>query len=674
MAVVSEATYTASDIEALTGAEQARKRPGMYFGGIDVRAMHHEIWEIVDNSVDEAMAGFGERIITTLHKDGSVTVQDFGRGIPIGPMEKGPHTGRSALEVVMTELNAGGKFGGSGYKVSGGLHGVGMSVTIALSDRATASVCQDGNRYVQSYVCKVDRDGTEHPSTPTGPVELEGKAPRGPDGKTLRGTTITFWPTVRLFHDSHGVALTKAPWDRDLIAERFRQKSYINPGLAFVLIDERGADKVVEEWCSQNGVADLVADVCGDAEMVSPVISGFGDVQPTTVSFAAAWTDNDRDVVVGYANGIATTEGGTHVQGFRAALTEAVQKYIVDRGFLKDKESPPSTRDIFSGVVAAVSIMHPQPAFGGNQKGKLLTVEVQPRVRQVVLPAIERWLDEHPVEAKRVCDLTIGLMRLRLKSDKEAEALKTVTARGSKSRGGLPAKLRDRSGQASDVESEVWIVEGDSAGGTAVDARDPKSQAVLAIKGKPRNTYKGDQRKSLEELAKDGSLADIILSLGAGFGQSFDLDKMRYDRIVICADADVDGSHIRALLTGFFYRWMPGLIESGRLFHAMPPLFSTIVRGEKIYLLDEAARTRFLDEHPKHSASFGRLKGLGEMDAVELRATMSPRTRVLRRLGVSDPAAFDQQVNRLLGPKIPPRRDWIMTRSGDSLDLEVGDI
>ena len=620
------------------------------------------------------MAGFGDRIVTTLHPDGSVTVQDFGRGIPIDPMNDGAHKGVSALQVVMTELNAGGKFGGAGYKVSGGLHGVGMSVTIALSDRATAEVCRDGVKYVQSYECRVGRGGVEHPSTPTGEVEQVGRAPKGPNGKPITGTTIRFWPTARLFHDGHGAPLKTAPWDRDLIAERFRQKSYINPGLAFVLADERTAERVTEEWCSKNGVADLVVDMAGDAEMLSPVVAGDADVDSTRVSFAVAWTDHDRDVVVGYANGIATTEGGTHVQGFRAALTEAVQRYIAERNLLKEKESAPSTRDIFSGVVAAVSIMHPQPAFGGNQKGKLLTVEVQPRVRQVVLPAIERWLDEHPVEAKRVCELAIGLMRLRLKSDKEAEALKTVSARGSKSRGGLPAKLRDRSGQATDLPTEVWIVEGDSAGGTAVDARDPRSQAVLAIKGKPKNTFKGDQRKSLEELAKDGSLADIILSLGAGFGQSFDLDRLRYQRCIICADADVDGSHIRALLTGFFYRWMPGLIESGRLYYARPPLYSTIHRGEKIYLLDDVATASFLAEYPKHSATFGRLKGLGEMDAPELRATMNPATRVLRQLSISNPAAFDQTVNKLLGPKVPPRRDWIFTRSGDSLDLDVGDI
>jgi DNA gyrase subunit B len=665
-------TYNADSIQALTGLAHVRQRPLMYLGsaGLGVIGLHHLIWEIVDNSVDEAMAGHGDRVIITLAPDGSVSVQDFGRGIPIDPMKDGTHKGRSALEVVLTETNAGGKFDSDSYKVSGGLHGVGASVVTGLSTRLEAEVWRGGRRHQIGFKLEKDKKAGFVPGVADGPVRDVGPVPRSQTtGRSGTGTIITFWPDLTLFRDDHGDPITKAQWSTRLIAERLRHKSFVHPGLTFELRDDRDkANKTVAEWCSKGGVADLVSELTAETDTISPVLAFNGVAEAgtkaeTTLHASVAWTVEGRDTTLGYANGVANPEGGTHVNGFRAAITEAVQNHISSRGLLKEKEDMPSTRDIFAGAIAVVSIMIPSPAFAGNSKGKLMNPEAAGRTRSVVLPQMAKWLEENPTEAKRVADGAIAVMRARTKSNADQLAAKALLAKGSKSRGGLPAKLRDCTRKTTQA-TELLLVEGDSAGGTAIDARDPSFQAILPLRGKPLNSYS----ETLDRVVKSGTLADLILTLGCSIGDDYDIDKLRYQHVMVVADADKDGQHIRTLLTVFFYRWMPGLIESGRVLYAMPPLWSTVVRGDHVYLADDNALAEFRAANPTHKAHVGRMKGLGEMDHRELRMVIGAG-RTVGRIRVSDPVTLAQLAERLFGPKSEGRKEWFLQRTGHSLDI-----
>ncbi len=428
---MSNATaYDASSIQALSGLAHVRHRPLMYLGsaGMGVAGLHHLIWEIVDNSVDEAMGGHGDRIVVVLHADGSVEVRDAGRGIPVDPFKDGPHAARSALEVVLTETNAGGKFDGGSYKVSGGLHGVGASVVTGLSTRLDAEVWRGGRRHAISLRLVKNRDGSLTPG-----VAAEGLRDVGPaKSKATTGTIIRFWPDLSLFSDEHGVPFTKPQWSTRLIGERFRHKSFVHPGLAFEFRDERDpANPQVTEWCSQGGVADLVAELTSESDSVSPVLSFIGEVDDTSVHAAMAWTVDGRDTSIGYANGVSTPEGGMHIAGFRNAITESVQRFITDRGLLKDKEQLPTTRDIFGAAMTVVSIMIPGPQFAGNSKSKLMNTEASARTRAIVLPIMSRWLEENPADAKRVADLAVSAMRSRTKSNAEQQAARALLSKGS---------------------------------------------------------------------------------------------------------------------------------------------------------------------------------------------------------------------------------------------------
>lgn len=654
--------YDAASISALTGLSHVRHRPLMYLGsaGVGVGGLHHLIWEIVDNSVDEAMAGHGSKITVTLHDDGSVTVTDDGRGIPVDQMRDGPHRGRSALEVVLTETNAGGKFDSDSYKVSGGLHGVGASVVTALSTRLEAEVRRDGKRHRLILEAKKNRKGDVEPGVPTGPLKTAGTCP-----KTETGTSIRFWPDLALFHDDNGTPFDKPQWSLRVISDRFRHKSFVHPGVTFELVDARNtANPERYEWCSTGGVADLVTEMTADSDLVGQVVSFKGEEGDTSIDAAIAWTVDGRDTNIGFANGVATPEGGTHINGFRTAVTEAVQKYIADREMLKDKESPPNTRDIFSAGLMVVSIMLPGPQFAGNSKSKLMNPEATARTRSIVLPAMVRWLEENPDPAKKIADLAISAMRSRTKSNAEQAAVRALLGKGTKSRNGLPPKLRDCT-HKTDRPTELLIVEGDSAGGTAIDARDPSFQAILPLKGKPLNSY----RESIERVVR--SLSDLILSMGCGIGEDFDLDKFRYGRIVVVADADTDGLHIRSLIKAFLYVWCPGFIESGRLFYALPPLWTTVFQGERIYLEDDAALAAWRAEHPNHKAHMGRLKGLGEMDADELREVIGAGRRI-GKVTIDDPAGFAKLAEKLFGSKSDLRKTWFLDRSGETLTVGGG--
>ncbi len=648
--------YEADQIQALSGLRHVRARPLMYLGsaGVGVAGLHHLIWEIVDNSVDEAMAGYGSRIEATLHADGSVSVTDNGRGVPVGKMGDGPHKGRSALEVVLCETNAGGKFDSDSYKVSGGLHGVGASVVTALSSRITADVRRDGHVHRLVLEATRSRNGDVEPGVTIEPIHTIRKCAKGDTG-----TQIRFWPDLDLFHDEHGVPFDSPQWSMRVIADRFRHKSFVHPGVTFAVVDDREGVKELFEWCSNGGVADLVTEMTADTGLVAPVVSFQGVDGDITVDAAIAWTVEGRDTSIGFANGVATPEGGTHINGFRTAVTESIQKYIGDRNMLKDKEAAPNTRDIFAAALMVASIMLPGPQFAGNSKSKLMNTEATSRTRAIVAPAMSRWLEEHPESAKKIGELAIASMRSRTKSNAEQAAVRALLGKGNKSRNGLPAKLRDCTFKT-DRPTELLLVEGESAGGTAIDARDPSFQAILPLRGKPLNSY----RESISRVVK--SMADLILSMGCGIGDDFELEKFRYDRLVVLADADDDGLHIRALILAFLYSWCPGLVESGRLFYALPPLWTTIHKGERIYLEDDAAMRAWRTENPTHKAHMGRLKGLGEMDAVELRSVMGPN----RRIGIvhiEDPAYVARLAERLFGPKSELRRTWYLERSGESL-------
>jgi len=650
--------YEAEQIQALSGLSHVRARPLMYLGsaGVGIVGLHHLIWEIVDNSVDEAMAGNGDRIEATLHKDGSVSVLDNGRGIPVGPMKDGPHAGRSALEVVLCETNAGGKFDSDSYKVSGGLHGVGASVVTALSSKVVAEVRRDGNVHRLVLGAKKTRKGDVEPGTTIEPIHAVKKCAKGDTG-----TMIRFWPELALFHDDHGEAFSSPQWSMRMIADRFRHKSFVHPGVTFAVVDERVQPKETNEWCSNGGVADLVSEMTADTGLVAPVVSFQGDDGDITIDAAIAWTVDGRDTSIGFANGVATPEGGTHINGFRTAVTESVQKYLTERDMLKDKEAAPNTRDIFAAGLMVASIMLPGPQFAGNSKSKLMNPEATSRTRAIVMPAMSRWLEEHPDDAKKIAELAISSMRSRTKSNAEQAAVRALLGKGNKSRNGLPAKLRDCTFKT-DRPTELLLVEGESAGGTAIDARDPSFQAILPLRGKPLNSY----RESISRVVK--SMADLILSMGCGIGDDFDLDKFRYDRLVVLADADDDGLHIRALILAFLYTWCPGLVESGRLFYALPPLWTTVHQGERIYLEDDAAMREWRAENPNHKAHMGRLKGLGEMDAVELRTVMGT-DRKIGVVNIDDPANVARLAERLFGPKSELRKTWYLERSGESLSV-----
>lgn len=651
-------TYNADQIQALSGLSHVRARPLMYLGsaGVGAAGLHHLIWEIVDNSVDEAMAGHGDRIEATLHKDGSVSVIDNGRGVPVDTMNDGPHKGRSALEVVLCETNAGGKFDSDSYKVSGGLHGVGASVVTALSSKVQAEVRRGGNVHRLVLAAKKNRKGDVEPGVASEPIHTVRKCAKGDTG-----TMIRFWPDLSLFHDDHGVSFEQPQWSLRTIADRFRHKSFVHPGVTFAVVDDRNGAKELFEWCSNGGVADLVTEMTADTALVAPVVSFQGADGDITVDAAIAWTVDGRDTSIGFANGVATPEGGTHINGFRTAVTESVQKYIGDRELLKDKESQPNTRDIFAAGLMVASIMLPGPQFAGNSKSKLMNPEATSRTRSIVMPAMSRWLEENPESAKKIAELAISAMRSRTKSSADQAAVRALLGKGTKSRNGLPAKLRDCTFKT-DRPTELLIVEGDSAGGTAIDARDPSFQAILPLRGKPLNSY----RESIGRVVK--SMADLILSMGCGIGDDFDLDKFRYDRLVVLADADDDGLHIRTLILAFLYTWCPNLIESGRLFYALPPLWTTVHQGERIYLEDDAAMRAFRTENPKHKAHMGRLKGLGEMDADELRSVMGTN-RKIGIVNIDDPANLARLAERLFGSKSELRKTWYLERSGESLTV-----
>ena len=645
-ATTGSATYGAKDIQVLEGLDPVRKRPGMYIGSTGLAGLHHLIWEVVDNAVDEAMAGYCTKVVVTLHEDGSCSVTDNGRGIPIDPYPSGPHKGKSALEVVLTVLHAGGKFGGDGYKVSGGLHGVGVSVVNALSKRLVAEVDRDGVRYRQEYI-----DGGK----PKGKIAKVGPSPN----KTNTGTTISFSPDPTIFA-AEGVEFVART-----VTERLQTIAFLNRDLEIVFADERADKKQKITYQYKGGIVDFVKHLNASREALFTKVAHYeASEADQTVDVALQWNTGYYEGIYGYANGISTVEGGMHVEGFKTALTSVLNKYARASGALKEKDENLLGEDIREGITAIIAVKLREPQFEGQTKAKLGNVSIRSFVQKETNSKLEEWLQENPTEANRIVKKAVAAAQARIAAKNARNAVRRKTALAG---AGMPDKLKDcTSTDAS--ETELFIVEGDSAGGTAVDAREPRTQAILPIRGKILNV----ERARLDKMLKNTEIQTLITAIGGGIGNDeFDVSKARYHKVVILADADVDGSHIRTLLLTFFYRQMRPMVEAGYIYIAQPPLFSTEVGKEKIYLKDDSAKEKFLAEHPNHKKEFQRLKGLGEMDWQELRGTtMHADSRTLLQITVDEAALAEDIMSVLMGDDVESRKKFIQTNARDVRNLD----
>jgi DNA gyrase subunit B len=643
------ADYGAKDIEVLENLLHVRKRPGMYIGSTGLSGLHHLIWEVVDNSVDEAMAGFCTRIGITLLPDGGCQVDDNGRGIPVDPYPTGQHKGKSAAEVVLTILGAGGKFGGGeGYKVSGGLHGVGVSVVNALSERLVVEIDKNGQRYRQEYA----KGGK-----PQGLLEPVGLTP---DGGRVTGTTISFWPdpTIFMAEGTEFVART--------VLERLQTMAFLNRGLEIAFVDQRPGKEQEVTYLYAGGIVDYVTHLNASKDALFLKVCHYTEDDPEgmTLDIALQWNTGYYEGIHGYANGISTTEGGMHIEGFKTALTSVMNKYARDRNLLKEKDDNLSGEDIREGLTAIVAVKLRDPQFEGQTKAKLGNVPMRSFVQKATNAKLAEWLEENPAEATKTIRKAIEASKARIAAKSAREA---VRRKSSLSGAGMPDKLKDCSTRNPD-EAELFIVEGDSAGGTAVAARDPRTQAILPIRGKILNV----ERARVDKMLKNTEIQALISAIGGGVGEEFDVSKVRYHKVIIMADADVDGSHIRTLLLTLFFRQMKPLVEAGYVYIAQPPLYSTLVGKEKVYLKDEMAKAKFLEDRPNHKKDFGRLKGLGEMDADELRdTTMDPLRRTLLQVTVEEAALADDIVSQLMGDDVEQRKHFIQRNAKDVRFLDI---
>jgi DNA gyrase subunit B len=634
--------YESGDITVLEGLDPVRKRPGMYIGSTGPAGLHHLIKEVVDNSVDEAMQGFCDRIDVVFLPDGACRVVDNGRGIPVDPHPDYPD--KSAAELVLTVLHAGGKFGGAGYKVSGGLHGVGVSVVNALSTRLLLEIDRDGLRYKMEF-----KDGGQ----PAGPLELVGPSPNG----RAQGTIVTFWPDPTIFEEVEFRAQT--------VLERLQMTAFLQRGLEIRFRDERPEHEQKQTFLYNGGIVDFVKHLNEAKEPLfqkNKVAYLAQSEEDQEVEIALQWNTGYYESIHSFANGIPTDEGGMHEEGFRKALTNVVNRYAKALG--KIKEENLDGRDIREGLTAIISVRLLDPQFEGQTKAKLGNVSIRSLVERATNAKLAEWLDENPPEARKIVEKALLAQRARM----AASHARDLTRRKSALDGaGLPGKLYDCSSK-DPRESELFIVEGNSAAGSAVKARDPRRQAVLPIRGKILNVEKA----RVDKMLKNAEIQALIMAIGAGLSEDFDLSKIRYDKVIILADADVDGSHIRTLLLTFFFRQMRPLIAASHVFVAQPPLYSAEVGTAKVYLKDDAARARFLEEHPNYSKEFGRLKGLGEMDWHELKeTTIDPSKRSLLKVTLEDASIADDICSVLMGEDVAKRREFIQTHAKDTRFLDI---
>jgi DNA gyrase subunit B len=650
-------SYDASAITVLEGLDAVRKRPGMYIGSTGERGLHHLVYEVVDNGVDEVMAGYANQIVVVLRSDGGVTVVDDGRGIPVDehPVEKKP-----AVEVVLTVLHAGGKFGGGGYSVSGGLHGVGVSVVNALSTRLDVEIKRDGYVWTQSYVRGV----------PTAPLERGAKTDE-------HGTTVTFWADPDIFETTW--------YDAETLARRFQEMAFLNRGMLITLIDERVREDEVEDddvvsprefsYQYDGGIADFVRHLNATKGVGNPSVielAGSDAEKSLEAEIALQWNSGFSESVHTFANTINTTEGGTHEEGFRAALTSLLNKFARDWGVLKEKDANLTGEDVREGITAIVSVKLGEPQFEGQTKGKLGNTEMKTFVQKVVNDQLGEWLEKNPNEGKDIARKAVNAATARIAARKARDLARN--RKGLLGGAGMPGKLIDCSSREPE-ECEVFIVEGDSAGGSARQGRDPRTQAILPIRGKILNVEKA----RIDKVLQNNEVQALVSALGTGVHDEFDLNRLRYHKLVLMADADVDGQHIRTLLLTLIFRFMPHLITEGHVFLAQPPLFKLKWQREAAeYAYSDRERDALVEagvaagkKLPKEEG-IQRYKGLGEMNADELwETTMDPERRVLLQVTLEDAALADETFSVLMGEDVESRRNFIQRNARDVRFLDI---
>ncbi|HBE77221.1 MAG TPA: DNA topoisomerase (ATP-hydrolyzing) subunit B [Firmicutes bacterium] len=627
--------YNASQIQVLEGLEAVRRRPSMYIGSTCIKGLHHLVYEVVDNSIDEALAGYCDRILVSLNDDGSVTVEDNGRGIPVDIQ---PQIKKSALEVVLTILHAGGKFGGEGYKVSGGLHGVGVSVVNALAETLEVWVKKDGNLYYQCY----------HKGIPVESVKVIGQA----EGS---GTTIKFKADPEIFET--------VDFSFEYLTHRFRELAFLNRGVKIILADEKGNKEQIFQY--NGGIISFIEHLNKTKDPVhKEIIYIHKKVEDTEVEVAVQYNDSYVESVFSFANNINTHEGGTHLSGFRSALTRTLNDYARKANLIKENETSLSGDDVREGLTAVVSAKLRNPQFEGQTKTKLGNSDMRGLVETVVNEGLTEFLEEHPAAGKRIIEKCL----LASKARDAARKAKELTRRKSAlDVGSLPGKLADCSFKEPEL-SELYLVEGDSAGGSAKQGRDRRFQAILPLRGKILNVEKA----SLDRVLNNEEIKAMITALGTGFGEDFDISKLRYHKIITMTDADVDGAHIRTLLLTFFYRFMTPLVENGYVYIAQPPLYQVKQNKNEHYAYSDKELEGLLAQIGRQGITVQRYKGLGEMNAEQLwETTMNPEGRTVLRVTMEDAVLADETFSMLMGDKVEPRKEYILAHAKEVRNLDV---
>lgn len=631
--MANENNYDSSSIQVLEGLEAVRKRPGMYIGTTSERGLHHLVWEIVDNAIDEALAGYCDDIEVIISKENTITVKDDGRGIPVGIH---PKTGKSTVETIFTVLHAGGKFGGGGYKVSGGLHGVGASVVNALSEWLEVRVYKEGNVYFQRFV------NGGHPDENLKIIDN--------CSMDRTGTTVTFKPDPEIFTET-------TIFDYDILHQRLRELAFLNRGLRIVLIDER-EDEKKDEFLYEGGISEYVAMLNKNKTPIQETIIDInGKENDISLEVALQYNQSYSSNIYSFVNNITTPEGGTHEDGVRRALTRVLNKYATSAGLLKSNDDPLSGDDVREGLTMIISCKHPNPQFEGQTKTKLGNAEVRSIADKIFSDAFERFLLENPTQAKVIVEKSMTAARARIAAKRARELTRR---KGDLDVTNFYGKLSDCKSKDATI-SEIFLVEGDSAGGSAIKGRDSMTQAILPLRGKILNVEKARLDKALA----NEEIRTIITAFGTGIGEEFDLSKLRYNKIIIMTDADVDGSHIRVLLLTLFYRFFRPIVEAGHVYAAQPPLY-VIKHGKTIkYVLDDNERDEYLATlNPNTKYDIMRMKGLGEMDAEELNeTTMDINKRILRQITVEDAVRADEVFSKLMGEEVEPRREFIETNA-----------
>lgn len=634
--------YDASDIQVLEGLEAVRKRPGMYIGSTSEKGLHHLVWEIVDNAIDEALAGYCDDIEIIINDDNSITVKDDGRGIPTGVH---PKTGISTVETVYTVLHAGGKFGGGGYKVSGGLHGVGASVVNALSTWVEVKVYQNSKIYQVRF---------ENGGHVVQPLTVIGEC--SPD---RTGTTVTFKADPEIFTET-------TVYDYETLKTRVRELAFLNRGLRIILCDDREADKKKEEFVYEGGISEYVAYLNKNKTAIhEQIIHLSGEEKGITIEVALQYNSGYSSNIYSFTNNINTYEGGTHEEGVRRALTRIINNYARNHKFLKDNEESLTADDVKEGLTMIISCKHPDPQFEGQTKTKLGNSEVRKIADSVFSEGFERFLLENPEEAKIVVEKSMTAARARVAAKKAREMTRRKNVLEVSS---LPGKLADCSSKDAS-ECEIYIVEGDSAGGSAKQGRDSRTQAILPLRGKILNVEKA----RLDRIFSNNEIRSMITAFGTGIGDEFDISKLRYHKIIIMSDADVDGAHIRILLLTFFYRYFKPLVEGGYIYAAQPPLYKIDYGKTRKYLYSDDELSDYLKTIPEGTkTSLQRYKGLGEMDYDQLwETTMNPENRTLLRITIDDAMQADQVLSELMGEEVEPRKKYIEEHAKDVENLDI---